>query len=78
MKIVRTFAFRSSGVAVWIAEREDAKVALTLDYAHRLVVGIQRFMGISSPFFLWFGKRYIQDSVFVKRLQKTRHSETHE
>ena len=56
MKIVRTFAFRSSGVAVWIAEREDAKVALTLDYAHRLVVGIQRFMGISSPFFLWFGK----------------------
>jgi hypothetical protein len=35
MKLVRTFVFCSEGVAVWIAQREDAKFALTLDYGKR-------------------------------------------
>src|SRR3981189_1614247 len=35
MTIIRSFVFCSGGVAVWIAEREDAKVALTLEYGKR-------------------------------------------
>jgi hypothetical protein len=35
MTIVRSFVFPYRGVGFWIAEREDAKVALTLDYGKR-------------------------------------------